>query len=531
ACGNSVCEFDPICFALQVNLELQPGESRTINAIAGPLKDNDEIAALRGKYFADGAVEEEFRTVREYFDHATDGVDIHTPDETLNVFVNHWLKHQLLFNATWARVYFNGVRDLLQDADNISIFGADHARATLRKVLSHQYESGYAPRAWIEGQLVEQDYSDSPVWITFTVASLVKETGDLTLLNEEVPFWEGESAEVYEHCRRSLEYLWADRGEHGLSKIHSGDWNDIMNGVGADGDGQSVWLSMALHRALLQFAELAEMIGRSDDADDALTRARQLAEAINTDGWDGEYYLRAFTDDGKPIGTSIENQCFLNPQAWSVISGTAAEERARKAMQAVDEKLERDIGILTVAEPFTEFRKDVGFISATRPGTNVNGGVYVHASTFKMIADCMLDRTEEAYRTLQKILPFSEARDQQTGEPYVVPNAYFAPPSGERYGEAGDGWFTGSAGWLLKGIVAHIFGLQPEADGLHIRPCMPKQWQTSSITRVFRGATYHVTYSPARSADEPAITVDNEPLQSEVLPCEKGQNYRVHVAL
>jgi cellobiose phosphorylase len=535
-CTGSACEFDPICFALETTVTLEPGESRTVHALAGPQRDDADIRALRKRYFARGAPDAELRRTVEDFAAAAGGVEIRTPDDTLNTFVNHWLGHQLLFNATWARVYFNGFRDLLQDADNLSILNPAHARETLRKVLTRQYASGYAPRAWVEGQLVEQDYSDSPVWIPFTVTSIVRETGDASLLDEPVTFWDGEPASVYEHCRRAMDYLYNDLGPRGLSRIHSGDWNDIMNAVGAGGEGESVWLSMALCAALRRFAELADTKGESVDAATARDRADELAAAVNEHGWDGAYYRRAYTDAGEPVGSAEcdEGRCFLNPQSWSVLSDVADAERARSAMAAVDENLEIDIGVLTVHPPFTRFRPDVGFLSATRPGTNVNGGVYVHAVTFKVLADLQLGRIDAAWRTLRKVLPFSEARGRDIGEPYVVPNAYFAPPTGERYGEPGDGWFTGSAGWMLRCVVEGFFGVRPTREGLQFRPHIPSAWGDCEIVRPFRGARVHVRYrvqgcGPWTKVS--GVTVNGSALEGDVLRCRDGESYEVELGV
>jgi cellobiose phosphorylase len=318
--------------------------------------------------------------------------------------------------------------------------------------------------------------------------------------------------------------------------MHSGDWNDVMNYVGTKGRGESVWLSMALHLALRQFEELAREHRRHTDAEMAAGRAEVLALAIEKHGWDGGWYRRAYTDEGLPVGSAEcdEAQCFLNPQTWAVVSGVADHDRSLQVLKAVDDRLEIDIGVKAIDTPFTRFRPDIGFLSAIRPGENVNAGVYLHANVFKIVADCMMKRNEAAWRTTRRILPFSEARGEQTGEPFVIPNAYFGPGSDYRYGEAGSGWITGTAGWLITAVAGHLFGVRPGPDGLRIDPCLPAQWKHCAIRRTYRGAAYHIVYDQAGNGPcntVERILVDGEVLDGDTLPYEDGRQYEVLVRL
>ncbi len=537
-CSNSICEFESITFALQTTVELAPGESRRIDAIAGAHRGGEHIAELKERFFAEGAIDSECQAVLEDAIRRVAAPEIRTPEDTFNLLFNRWLKHQLRFNATWARVYFNGFRDLCQDAANYAAVDFDAAWAKFMQVLAHQHHNGLAPRAWCEGELIEQDYSDSPVWIALAAATMVREAGRAELLHREAPFWEGGAASVYEHVRRANEYLWNDRGRHGLSKMHSGDWNDVMNGVGPGGEGESVWLSMALHLALLEQAFLADLIEQTDDAAQARGRAAELAGCVEEHAWDGAWYRRAYTDAGDLLGSAEndEARCFLNPQCWAVISGVASQQRAVEAMRAVDERLDSPIGCRTIDTPYTRFRQDVGFVSAIRAGENVNAGIYVHANVFKAYADCLLGRGERAWESLVRILPFGPARNVATAEPFTIPNSYYAEGPGGlkhyRYGEAGAGWITGSAGWLVTVVIQGLFGLKPTMEGLEVRPCLPPQWTDCRLTRTFRNSVYRLRY--LREAAGPgnrleSIEVNGKPIDGPLLPHEPGQTYDVIV--
>lgn len=539
-CTNSICEFESITFALETTLELAPGESRRIDGIAGAHRNKEHIEELKKQFFADGAIDAECRGVLEEARLSTAAIEISTPESTFDLLFNGWLKHQLRFNATWARVYFNGFRDLCQDTANYAAVDFEVAWAKFTQVLSHQHDNGFAPRAWCEGELIEQDYSDSPVWIAPTAATMVRETGQADLLAAEAPFWEGGSGSVYEHVRRANAYLWGDRGPHGLSKMRSGDWNDVMNGVGPGGRGESVWLSMALHISLLEQAFLADLLGEKDDSAQARERAAELAAAVEEHGWDGSWYRRAYTDAGEPLGSAEndEARCFLNPQCWAIISGIASGSRAQQAVAAMDERLDSPIGCRTIDTPYTRFRGDVGFLSAIRGGENVNAGVYVHANVFKVYADCMLGRAERAWTSVVRILPFGPARNVATAEPFTIPNSYYAEgPGGQkhyRYGEAGAGWITGSAGWLVTVVAEGLFGLKPTMEGLRVQPCLPPHWTRCAITRSFRGAVYRVRYerpAPGEGNRVESIEVNGQELDGSVLPHETGRTYDVLVRI
>ena len=535
-CTNSSCESEDIIFAIETVLKLDRGEESEINLIAGVFNNSEDIETLRKKYFQTGAIAEELSSIKRKVDNDNSGISIDTPELYYDSFYNSWLKHQLQFNSIWARVYYNGFRDLCQDTANLALLQQKQAEERLLDVLKHQYKSGFAPRAWIDGDIIDQDYSDSPVWITYAVYNIVMEDGNTDFLSISIPFLDSDDATVYEHLKRSLEYLWKERGPHGLSLIRSGDWNDMLNGAGPGGKGESVWLSMALLRSQKQFIELADIYNREEDALLVTNQHMVLEDAIETYGWDRNWYLRGYTDKGDPIGSEENNEgsIFLNPQSWSVLSGTGISDRQRLAMVSAVKHLDTDIGIKTMTPSYTSFQSNLGYISAVRPGSNVNGGIYVHASVFFIKANCVLKQNSEAWEGLNKILPFSEVRKPIMGSPFSLPNSYWGPAGGYRYREYGGSWTTGSAGWLFSVMVNDIFGLKSTWEGIELDPCLPPHWNKCSISRNFRNASYNIHFTqeeegPCNRIKE--IQINGEPFHGSVLPCEDGKKYDVFVKL
>lgn len=521
-------EFEKGCFALETRLELGRGESRTLQFFAGHYRESSDIAALHARFADANSVDAAFAKARESASTFSQALELQTGDRVFDGWANTWLKRQLAYNSTWARDYFNGYRDLCQDAENLAMLDPELSHCKLRQILSFQYPSGFAPRAWANGIALDHGHGDSPVWITFAVRALVMETGNLDLLEEVVPYYEKDEGSVYDHCKRSLDWYWRDRGENGLCLFRKGDWNDAMTAMGAAGKGTSVWTTMAYHRALLEFAELATLTGRSADAAEAESRAKEIREILERVAWDGAWYLRGFTDAGNPVGShrNREGSIYANAQSWAVIGKIAARERLLQAMAALDCRLEGPTGVRTIDPIYTRFDGEIGPITGQRPGAYQNGSVYMHTNLFKIWADCLLGRAEHAWRGLQKLLPFGSDRQTCWGEPYVLSNCYFGPAAGYRYDRPGQSWMTASSGWMLRCLVRGLFGIEPEFAGLVLRPTLPNDFPESTVLRQFRGTVYEIHYSKEESGD---LLVNGEPFHGTVLPVQAGQTIRVDV--
>lgn len=536
-CTNSSSEAEKLYFALQTSVELAPGETARFDLIAGVTVSEAEIARIRGGFADAAAVDRAFDAMRAKNRALVAQPVLETPDPTLNRFFNHFLKHQVALGTIWARVRHNGYRDICQDSANFAIVNPAAARERLIRIFSYQYASGYAPRTFLDGKAHDRDFMDNPVWITYGVYDLLMETGDFSLLDREVPFLDGGSASVYEHMKRSVEWLWNQRGLHGLIRLGGGDWNDGLDYAGLKGRGVSVWLSMAWHLANAQFAEIAGLAGKPADRDAALARGAEMKTAVNTHAWDEDRYVMVVTDDGRVLGArnSPEAKLYLMTQAWAVMSGIADEARARQVMATVDAGLSSPAGTLILDRGYGSLDEGIGHITMKHSGVQENGGVYLHANMFKMVADAMLGRSRELAAELRHMLPFADPTFAALREPYVLCNSYFAADIPYRHGAPGQSWGTGSAGWMVRVLVNHLCGLRPTAAGLALEPHLPPEWDGCAVTRRFRGAEFRVRYAkPAGRVAERivSVTLDGKPFAARVLPAgEPGSVHQVHVEL
>ena len=535
-CTDSECLGEKLCFALECTITLQPGEEKTLDFVAGITYHKNDIAARRAKYFENNGVQRELNAVVALRRTEMSGVNIKTQDENLNYFYNNWVKYQTNMGSRWARVRHNGYRDLTSDCECLGSFNPHLAWERLKRVLGYQYSNGYAPRTFMDGRIKDNNFSDNTVWMTFAVHDILKEIGDLSILDDVVPFNDGSEGTVYEHIKRSTAFLFDFTGHHGLCRIWGGDWNDCMNFVGTEGKGVSVWLSIAWYRANRMFGEIAAMCGKQDDVKLAEKRGKIMQQRIDQYGWDGEYYLYARNDQDEPIGshTDDEGSIFLNPQLWAVLSGVSLDGKEVIAMDAADRLLERPLGTLVSYPGYTKIDGRIGWMSEKPPGVHENAGVYLHASCWKLAADAMLKRNDKVQEGIEKILPFCHKYVQKHCEPYILPNSYFAEETGYRYATAGQSWRTAANQWFGKALVMFVFGIQPELEGLKLNPCLPPSWRECSIKKEFRGAKYNITYkqiSQGACNTISKIMIDGAVFEGEFLPFENGRTFDVVVEL
>jgi cellobiose phosphorylase len=369
------------------------------------------------------------------------------------------------------------------------------------------------------------------------VPGLVDESGDLSLLDRDVPYFEsGQRASVWDHMLRAMRYLAEDTGQHGLCNQHHADWNDGLEATEEAGERESVMVTQQLCYGLKQVERLASLRGDDAVAHEARQRYDTFARRLNEVAWDGQWYVRTICGDGYRIGSSdnSEGQIFLNPQSWAILSGIAPPDRAGLCMAAVDERIETEVGYRICAPGFSEYDPRVGRMSNSMPGHVENGGCYCHAAGFKGVADCVLGRGEAAWRTFLKTAPESPwnpvSRSQV--EPFSFTNFYSTVPF--VFGRAGYPWRTGTAGWFTVLLVEWILGARRSFEGLLVDPCLPPDLERAAVTRTFRGARYVIELdnTAGRGRGVRTVTCDGQRVDGQVLPVfGDGDEHRVEVVI
>lgn len=523
------CNSEKICLVLKTGIKLMAHEEKTVHFTIGTTVDENSYPVFKAS-----EVDRMFREMEDKYNDVLSGVEIHSPWKNFDYLINGWMKYCADMGSRWARVRHNGYRDMTSDTECFGCVNPKIAWERLKRVLSYQYSNGYAPRTIIDGAIRDRNFSDNTVWMTFAADSIVKEIGDVSLYNDVVKFNDGSEAPVYEHLKRSVEFLYNFQGLYGLVRIWGGDWNDCVNFAGLKGKGVSVWLSLAWYRAARTFVRIAKSLGREEDAKMVDEQSKIMQERIEKYGWDGEYYIYARTDDDIILGskTSEAGEMYLIPQLWAVLSGVSETGREKIAMDSVEKYLEIDLGTRLSYHAFTHRLSYIGSCSEKPAGCQDNGGVYLHCAAWKLACDSILKRPEMVEKGLRKMLPWDTTYAVKCGEPYAMFNSYFAPECGYREGTPGQSWRTAASSWLLKSTVEYVFGMHPELEGLRIDPCLPPSWNNCSITKVFRGCKIDVSYKrTGKGCEVKKITVDGKTAESNIINPNGKKKLKVDVEI
>ncbi len=543
ALSNSDAIYETPACIMQYRLKLKAGEEQTYRFLFGPALDENEINIIKNKYFVDN----EFATSQEeYDDYIAKGegcLHITTPDKEFDNFVNNWLPRQIYYHGETNRLSTDPqTRNYLQDNMGMAYIEPNVARHAFITALSQQEENGAMP----DGILIEKEavlkyinqvpHTDHCVWLPICMKAYLDETNDYGLLDEIVPFAHTKkNATVKEHLNLAMLWLYNNRDDRGLNYIDQGDWCDPMNMVGPEGKGVSGWLTLATAYALKTWAEICIGNNETNVAKSFFKKAEEVNTAVNRHLWDGNWYARGITDNNVTFGTKEdkEGRIFLNPQAWALLSGAADNTKASQLIKAVQDQLEVPYGIQMLAPAFTKMREDIGRVTQKFPGCAENGSIYNHAAAFYIFGLFATNKSTKAYSVLRQMIPGPDVSDlEQRGQiPVFIPNyyrgAYHQFP--RTAGRSSQLFNTGTVSWVYRCLIEGLFGLVGTVNGLEIKPQLPQEWDSASVIREFRGATFKVHMERVTHESDKGIMVDGKSLIGSTIGGIEQRTYEVLV--
>lgn len=530
-CANSIAVGGTPCGALHHVVKLAPGEIKTITFIAGVGDAKTDGVRMRSYYQKPDSVERELSKVKKYWDDRLSAMSISTPDPAVNSMGNIWNQVQCQTTFNWSRsASFNeaggrdglGFRDSCQDVLGVLHSIPELVRPRLVELLRAQHSFGAAmhhvqPLSWTQGahNVTPPHFSDDHLWLLLAIPAYVKETGDLSFIDEVVEYADQGAASVYEHLKMALEFSWENRGPHGLCLGLAADWNDCLN---LKGKGETIFSTFLFLRAISELLELCAQLGSRNLGSDVAryeSFQREIREKIDKHGWDGEWFVRGYVDSGKELGSkkSRGSTIFLNAQSWAVLAQASDKERLIKCMDSVHEHLATEHGAVLNAPSYVEHDAEVGAITTFPGGLKENGGIFCHANTWPVIAETMLGRGDRAYELFRAFLPAAknDSAELYSMEPYAYAQFITGKDHPYKFGRARNSWLTGTATWAYVALTQHILGIRPDYTGLLVDPQVPSSWSQYSVTRRYRGASYKINVSGTGQISK--VTIDGRETQ------------------
>ncbi len=550
------------CASLQGKFELLAGEEREIVFLIGSGENEASVKKIIQDFSDQNKINQSFNSVKEFWNDIVNTIQVQTPDEALNILANGWLTYQTIASRLFARSGFYqsggafGFRDQIQDILSLLHNKPEFARKQILLNSSRQFKEGDVQHWWHppEGRGVRTNCSDDLLWLPFAVYKYINATGDLGILKEQTGFLEsrllnkGEDslydlpmsgsliADLYHHCRLAIKHS-LNFGEHGLPLMGSGDWNDGMDQVGNEGKGESVWLAFFLYDILNNFEKVANEYGDTEFALKCKEEAIKLQANIEESAWDGEWYKRAWFDDGTPLGSKVNKECSIDAisQSWSVLTNAAPEERRNQAMDSLNKYLvKRDMKIIQLLDPpFDKSDLNPGYIKGYVPGVRENGGQYSHAAIWAIMAFAALGDRKTTYELFSMIQPINHALNQEgvntyKVEPYVMAADVYANET--HRGRGGWTWYTGSAPWMNQFIIGSLLGMELLVDKLKFSPCFPEEWPSVTIKYRYKSSSFNITVFQEKNIEESWWKMENEQGKGNIFPLkDDGMQHDVEV--
>ena len=573
SCTNSVASgWSPIA-SHQINITLAPGETRSFVFVLGYIEVAEDnkwespgvinkapARALLAKYRTDEGVERAFAALNTYWNDLLSRFTLRSSNEKVDRMVNIWHQYQCMvtFNMSRSASYYEsgigrgmGFRDSCQDLLGFVHLIPDRARERILDIASTQFPDGsayhqYQPLTKKGNSDIGSGFNDDPLWLIAGTGAYVRETGDTSILTENVPFDNdmSASAPLMEHLKRSLDYIITHKGPHGLPLIGRADWNDCLNlncfsehpgesfqtfGPSEGPVAESVFIAGMFVKYGEEYAQLAELMDMPEEAGRARKEVAAMNDAILKDGWDGEWFVRAYDAYGKKVGSKEceEGQIYIEPQGFCVLAGVGVEEGlAEKALNSVKERLDTQYGVMILQPAYTRYHLELGEISSYPPGYKENAGIFCHNNPWVSIAETVVGRGSRAFEIYQKTCPayVEEISEIHRTEPYVY-SQMVAGKDAKFHGEAKNSWLTGTAAWTFVNISQYILGVYPTHTGLSVNPCVPEGFGDFTLTRKFREGTYTIKVENPENVEKgiKSITVDGKTVDGCIIPYEKGK--------
>ena len=558
----------------EVEIALEPGQTQTLVFLLGYAENAEEekweapgvinktkALALIAKYSNEIAVGDALYVLKRYWDQLLGGYTISSPDEKLDRMVNIWNQYQCMvtFNMSRSASYFEsgigrgmGFRDSCQDLLGFVHMIPERARERIIDIASIQKEDGstwhqYQPLTKRGNADVGGGFNDDPLWLIACTYAYVAETGDVSILGERVPFDndENNAASLMEHLRRSLDYTISHKGPHGLPLIGRADWNDCLNlncfskepgesfqttANYESGIAESVFIGGMFVLYGNEYIQLCRLLNEDAEAARIAKEVGLMTHAVETAGWDGDWFVRAYDAFGAPVGSRAcdEGKIYIEPQGMCVMAGIGKENgMAEKALKSVEKHLDTKYGIIILQPAYKTYHLNLGEVSSYPPGYKENAGIFCHNNPWISCAEAELGHGDRAFEVYRKICPayLEEISDIHRTEPYVY-SQMVAGRDNSHHGEAKNSWLTGTAAWTFVNISQYILGVRPTLGGLKIRPCMPSGIGEFRITRRFRGCVYEIT---AKRAGEDAVLIDGVPQKDGIIPPLSAKKVKVEV--